>query len=146
MDNSENVARVEQAGGIVFRRDGDDVTVLLVRSKKDPSIWVFPKGHIEPGETADAAALRETREEAGVDGEVLGRVGAPLEFMSGIEPVRVRYFLIRATGTVPPAERREKRWFSIDDARRALSFESARELMADAADVIRASRAPTAKS
>jgi len=66
----------------VFRADGPgdgDITVLLVSSKKEPGNWIFPKGHVERGESAAEAALRETEEEAGVDGALVGPVGA-LEF------------------------------------------------------------------
>jgi 8-oxo-dGTP pyrophosphatase MutT (NUDIX family) len=130
--------RVEQAGGVTFRRNHNGTEVLLVRSTKDPAVWVFPKGHIEPGETAEDAALRETQEETGIDGELLGPVGEPLEFMSGHEPVRVRYFLIRATGTVAVHEGRDKRWLPVAEARDLLVFESARALLAAAATAITA--------
>lgn len=52
---------VEGAGGIVFRPDG---AVLLLRHRN--GTWVFPKGHLDPGEDALTAALREVEEEAGV--------------------------------------------------------------------------------
>jgi 8-oxo-dGTP pyrophosphatase MutT (NUDIX family) len=124
------VDRVEQAGGIAVRMDGNERLVLLVRAKKDPSVWIFPKGHIEPGETAAEAALRETREEAGVDGELVGPIGAPLEFQSGFEPVRVQYFLIVATSEVDSMEGRAKAWCSFDEAIARLTFEGARQLLA----------------
>jgi diadenosine hexaphosphate hydrolase (ATP-forming) len=120
---------IEQAGGIVVRRQAAGVGVLLVRAKKDPTVWIFPKGHIEPGETAEEAALRETLEEAGVEGELLGPVGGPLEFQSGSERVSVRYFLIRAIAERAPTDGRDTQWLAIDEARRALSFESARRLL-----------------
>ena len=121
--------RIDQAGGIVVRRENGRTLVLLVRSKKDPSIWVYPKGHIEPGETAVETAVRETYEESGVGGESLGPIGAPLEFQSGREPVRVQYFLIRPTSEVDSPEGREKGWFTLDEARRRLAFENARALL-----------------
>lgn len=49
------------AGGVVRNAQGD---VLLLKHKSGS--WVFPKGHIEPGETLLETALREVEEEAGV--------------------------------------------------------------------------------
>ena len=125
-------ARVPQAGAIVFKREDDRLLVLLVRSKKDPSIWVFPKGHIDPGEQAAETALRETWEEAGVRGVLAGLVGAPLEFDSGFEPVTVQYFLMRADRESASPEGRDKQWLSIDEALTTLAFESAREKLREA--------------
>jgi len=126
-------ARVPQGGAIVFRRESDRLRVLLVRSKKDPSIWVFPKGHIDPGETAAETALRETWEEAGVRGELGAPVGAPLEFDSGKEPVSVQYFVVRAGEERPSPEGRDKQWLPIDEALTTLAFESSRDKLREAA-------------
>lgn len=54
------------AGGVVLNREGQ----VLVLGHADGA-WVFPKGHIEEGETGQAAALREVEEEAGVVAELL---------------------------------------------------------------------------
>jgi 8-oxo-dGTP pyrophosphatase MutT (NUDIX family) len=124
--------RVSQAGAIALREEGDRTTVLLVRSKKDPAVWVFPKGHIDDGESAEAAATRETWEEAGVSGELGARVGAPLEFDSGGEPVSVQYFVLRARDEQPSPERRDKLWLAIDEALATLAFESARDKLREA--------------
>jgi diadenosine hexaphosphate hydrolase (ATP-forming) len=131
--------RVAQAGGIAVRRDRNRLSVLLVRAKKNPDVWIFPKGHIEPGETPAEAALRETREEAGVDGEVVGPVGPPLEFDSGREAVSVQYFLIRARSETDETDGRVKQWFSAPEALAQLSFESARRLLLEAIAVESAS-------
>jgi ADP-ribose pyrophosphatase YjhB (NUDIX family) len=124
--------RVPQAGGLVFRHGDDRLAVLLVRAKKDPNVWIFPKGHIEPGESAADAAVREVEEESGVIAELVGPVGLPQEFQSGSEPVSVQYFLMRARSESASSEGREKQWFSVDEALRALSFENARQLVRDA--------------
>src|SRR5207237_3250383 len=52
---------VRQAGAIVFRGGGDRASVLLVRSEKEPTNWVLPKGHIEDGETAEGPAAGQAR-------------------------------------------------------------------------------------
>lgn len=61
------------AVGIVCLR-GDEV--LLVRRAHPPrqGEWSLPGGRIEPGETANAAALRELHEETGVDAELIGLI------------------------------------------------------------------------
>ena len=126
-------ARVPQAGAIVFRTEGDRTAVLLVRSKKDPTVWVFPKGHIDDNESERETAIRETWEEGGVSGILGPAVGAPLEFDSGNEPISVQYFLMRATSELPSPEGRDKRWLSVNEALATLAFESAREKLREAA-------------
>jgi 8-oxo-dGTP pyrophosphatase MutT (NUDIX family) len=133
-------ARVPQAGAIAFRKEGDRLTVLLVRSKKDPTIFVFPKGHIDDGETPEQTAVRETWEEAGVTGKLGPRVGAPLEFDSGKELVSVQYFVLRATGDQPSPEGRDKRWLAIDEAIETLVYESSRDKLREAVALLRTDR------
>ena len=127
-DNAKPVVR--QAGAIAVRGEGPDAEVVLVRAKKNPSDWIFPKGHIEPGETAAQAALRELGEEAGVSGEVMAPVGVST-FQSEDERVEVVYFLVRAVDSSQQAER-EVRWYPFPKARAALTYEDARHLLVTA--------------
>jgi 8-oxo-dGTP pyrophosphatase MutT (NUDIX family) len=124
--------RVQQAGAIAVRAGAAGPEVLIVRAKKTPADWIFPKGHIEPGETPDDAAIRELREESGVVGTIIGPVGVSA-FRSGSEQVEVTYFLVRFTGTAAPSESRPAEWHSFDSARRLLTFADARRLL-DAAE------------
>ena len=117
--------------------EGDRFAVLLVRSKKDPTVWVFPKGHIDGDESPEETAARETWEEAGVTGQLGARVGNPLEFESGRELVSVQYFVMRATSDEPSPEGREKRWLSVEDALDALIYESSREKLREAVALLR---------
>ncbi len=57
--------KVQSAGGVVFYKN----RILLL--KKRNGFWVLPKGHIEAGETKREAALREVKEEASVEAEIL---------------------------------------------------------------------------
>lgn len=63
------------AGGIVYREENGGLDVLVTQSSAHDG-WIFPKGHLEHGETASAAALREVKEETGVDARIVERVGA----------------------------------------------------------------------
>jgi 8-oxo-dGTP pyrophosphatase MutT (NUDIX family) len=119
---------VPQGGAIVFRTDEGSVRILLVRAKQDPSQWIFPKGHLEPGESHGAAALREAHEEAGITGIVVALVG-PSTFQSGDEKVTVEYYLVQTVGETASAEGRDKRWVTPAEALDELAFEDARELL-----------------
>src|SRR2546427_4034147 len=58
------VKRAQSAGGVVFRRDGGAPRILLL--KHSSGKWMLPKGTIEEGETPEAVAPREGREETGI--------------------------------------------------------------------------------
>ena len=62
MKDSTTVDRVLCAGGIVL---GDGGTIALVRNRKD-TLWFFPKGHVDAGESLEEAARREIQEETGL--------------------------------------------------------------------------------
>ncbi|HEX8066552.1 MAG TPA: NUDIX domain-containing protein [Thermoleophilaceae bacterium] len=62
------------AGGVCVRRFRGREFVAAVRVK-DGTVLALPKGHIDAGESSAEAAARELREEAGVRGELLGKLG-----------------------------------------------------------------------
>jgi 8-oxo-dGTP pyrophosphatase MutT (NUDIX family) len=125
---------VEQAGAIVYRRGDNGFRVLIVRARKNPSDWIFPKGHIEANETAAQAAVREAEEEAGVTGRVVSPVSPALTFESGGRHVRVQYFLVEFTGTRPSKESREVAWLPPSNAREQLSHAATQALLTTALD------------
>jgi 8-oxo-dGTP pyrophosphatase MutT (NUDIX family) len=119
---------VRQAGAIVFRNDDRIVRALLVRARRDPTLWIFPKGHIEPGELPQIAALRESFEEAGATGMVIGPAGPRLSFQSGNDMVAVEYYLVNLTAEMASPERRDKVWLIPEEVEERLVFQNAREL------------------
>jgi len=120
---------IHQSGAIVVRLDGKEPRVLLVTAKRNRNNWIFPKGHIEKGETAAAAALREAKEEAGVLGKLLGPAGT-LEYGFLGAKARVEYFLAEFTReTGPPEDGRARSWCSLDEALNRLSYKNTRRLL-----------------
>jgi 8-oxo-dGTP pyrophosphatase MutT (NUDIX family) len=62
------------AGGIVFQKEGQRTLWLVVKPTGSQK-WRFPKGGIEKGENSLQTAVREVKEEAGIEVEVLGKIG-----------------------------------------------------------------------
>lgn len=58
------------AGGIVFKNEKDDILILVAQHSQHHG-WVFPKGLIDQGETKEQAAIREVREETGINAKIL---------------------------------------------------------------------------
>nr|HID14843.1 NUDIX domain-containing protein [Anaerolineae bacterium] len=128
---SRQTVRYTAAGGVVVHDD----RVLVLRRPSRGEVRL-PKGHVEPGEDVQAAALRETREESGyTDLVVKAELGTQVvEFdHEGRHIVRTeRYFLMTLVGqALDPALRGEPQfepvWLTWDEALAALTFEAERE-------------------
>jgi len=104
---------------------------LLVEARRSRGKWVLPKGHIEPGETPEAAAGREVQEEAGVRAEVLARAGESEYAVDG-QTVRVIFFLMRYQGEAGRQEDRAVAWRRYGDALRLLRFDDTRRVLTQA--------------
>jgi ADP-ribose pyrophosphatase YjhB (NUDIX family) len=122
------------AGGIVI--DGDQV--LLVRKKRVPEVRL-PKGHVEPGEGRQAAALRETAEETGyAELRPLADLGLlTVTFMrQSTKVVRIESFFLmalagpgRAPRSAEDEEKFEPFWAPLDQAEGMLTFPSEQEFL-----------------
>ncbi len=84
---------VEAAGGIVVDESGR--VAIVHRPRYDD--WSLPKGHLETGETAEDAALREVFEETGLSCRIIGSAGETQYRDRKGRPKRVRYFSMSIT-------------------------------------------------
>ena len=116
-------------------RQRDSQVFYLVVSSSDGINWVLPKGHIDPGETPEIAALRELAEEAGVVGEIVAPL-AVRQFRKGVKELWVQYFLVRETGATESTENRTIRWEAEAEAPRLLTFAEARAALLEAAALV----------
>ena len=120
---------VQQAGAVVYRGDGNGLRVLLVRARRNPEDWIFPKGHVERNESAAGAAVREAEEEAGVTGRVISSMDPPVRFVQGDRRVDVTYFLVEFEREVKAAEKRDQAWLTPREALKRLTHDSARAVL-----------------
>jgi 8-oxo-dGTP pyrophosphatase MutT (NUDIX family) len=139
-------ARERSAGGVVVR--GDEVVVIVPtrRASDGSKVVALPKGHIDPGETALQAAVREVREETGIVAEPVAELG------------ETRYWYRRGGQTIPKSvsfylfeyiegdtadhddEVERAWWIGLEDAQRELSHVAERKIVAAAAQHLEAER------
>ena len=139
-------ARAVSAGGVVLAETRPDAPVALVahRSARGSLQWTLPKGAREEGETVAETALREVREETGLEAELLGPLDT-IDYWFVWAPERTRYhkfvhyFLMRfASGDFSQRdhEMEDAAWFEPDEARRRMAFANERRLLDLIPDVL----------
>ncbi len=119
---------ITHAGGIVHKGKGLKREFLLVQTKKPPRAWVFPKGHIEPGESAKETAIREVKEETGIWASIESKIGTSSFELNG-KIVNVQFFLMKSMEEGKAIEKRAHKWFELDDAVSALEHEDNKSLL-----------------
>jgi 8-oxo-dGTP pyrophosphatase MutT (NUDIX family) len=140
------VIREFSAGGLVVRRFHGRPFIAAVRVKKG-TVLALPKGHIEKGESGAEAAQREVREEAGIDGELVEKLGdVEYWYARGGERVFkvVSFFLLDyRSGSVRDYQREEvdgAEWVPLEDAPRLLAYKGEREMAETALSRVASSR------
>ena len=135
------------AGGVVFRVDAGQALFLLIRDSYQN--WGFPKGHVEPGEQASAAALREVGEETGLkDLVVRGSIDVIdwfFRFRGQLIHKFCEFFLIETAESETSPQETEGitacRWMDYDEACALISYSNAREVLRRARDMVASSSA-----
>ena len=125
------------AGGLVIDRTGGKPMAALIgrTDRRGRLLWSLPKGHIETGETAQQAAIREVAEETGI----LGRIVAPLgtiTFWFVIEDRRVHktvhhHLLLAESGALSAedAEVSAVAWVPLPELAQRLAYADERRLV-----------------
>ncbi len=141
-------------GGVVYRELNGTTEVALIRVGRR---WCLPKGQVERGEEHQETALREVKEETGLDGEVVTEIGDISYWFTGVvqrgspprgrsrgrdknaESVkifkRVYFYLIHYLGgdvSQHDQEVEEVCWWSISEAVKRLSYPTERQTMTKA--------------
>jgi 8-oxo-dGTP pyrophosphatase MutT (NUDIX family) len=145
------VEREFSAGGVLVRTVGSRPMLAAIRPQGKPEgVWALPKGNIDAGESAAETAVREVREETGVEGrlvEKLGDVRYVYTRRGGMRIFKVvSFFLLRAgRGKIDDIDESmrievaEARWLPLEEAPRLLSYGGEREMAAKAWEKISAS-------
>ncbi len=136
-DDGIRTVKEFSAGGVIYRKTGEDFEVALIHVRNR---WGLPKGHVEEGERVEEAALREVREETGLEGKLLRKLGdigySYRDKNQDRELVRiykrVHFYLLRyVRGDVRDHDHEadDARWFPIEQAIKQLKFATERKMV-----------------
>jgi 8-oxo-dGTP pyrophosphatase MutT (NUDIX family) len=122
------------AGGLVLD-DSRRGALIGRQDRRGRMVWSLPKGHIEAGETPEAAAIREIQEETGISGSIVAPLGV-IDFWFMAENRRVHktvhHFLLQAVGgelSSDDAEVDSVEWVPLEDMSTRLAYADERRLM-----------------
>jgi 8-oxo-dGTP pyrophosphatase MutT (NUDIX family) len=140
--------RETSAGGVVFRVDAGMPLFLLIRDSY--ANWGFPKGHLETGERAEDAAIREVREETGLaELSLRGTIDTIdwyFRFRGRLIHKVCHFFLMETTQADTAPQRAEGitacRWVGYGEAAESISYSNARQVLRNAYEMITGSRSP----
>lgn len=139
---------VEQvsAGGVVFRKTDSDYEIAII-SVNPSRRWQLPKGIVDAGESAAIAALREVREETGIEADLIEPIETIEYWYFGNrndERVRfhkfVHFFLMKyVAGDVANHDHEvaEARWVKTDEAIKMLDFKDEKQIAEKAINLIK---------
>ncbi len=138
-ERRSGLVRVEEtsAGGLVLDRSSTPARAALIarHDRRGRLVWSLPKGHLEEGETAEQAAIREVEEETGIRSEVLAPLGA-IDFWFVADSRRVHktvhHFLLAAVGgelSDEDVEVVDVQWFALDEVADVLAYADERRLL-----------------
>lgn len=133
------------SGGVIYRNVDKGIEVALI-AVKGGKIWCLPKGLVEEGENIARTAHREVKEETGLDGKIIEKIGHIQYFYAHKEKEEtIRYFKIvyfflmeYTDGDVKDHDEEvdDCRWFPIDEAIKRIEYEDERKIVRRAKEMI----------
>ena len=128
--------REKSCGALVFRKKQEKYELLLIKHRSGGH-WSFPKGHVESGENEVQTALREIKEETGLDVSLLDGFRQSVEYFPKPHVKKqVVYFLAHPEGSDKVVRQEEEiseyRWCLLDDADGLVTFKNDKNLIKEA--------------
>lgn len=127
-------------GAVIDLRDGIPYVAMI--ATRGRSRWGLPKGAVSAGETSQQAALREVKEETGLDAEIIGLLDTIEYFFRAGDTLIKKsvdfYLMHHLGGTLTPqlSEVDDVEWFPLSKGMELASFDSERKVLSSALEQI----------
>lgn len=118
---------LKKAGCIILSEKDPKKIVLVYRKEQDD--YSFPKGHVEKNESYKKCAIRESKEETGLDVEILEEFGTMIYKNNIQEDVYNKYFIARSLddAKLKPEQNMKVLFIDINDVKDKLTYENLKE-------------------
>jgi 8-oxo-dGTP pyrophosphatase MutT (NUDIX family) len=136
---TKNTLHQVSSGGVVFRSAPPRFEIALIRKtlRDGKQIWCLPKGWVEPGETLEETAVREVREETGLDGRILNKIGeTSYQFFSREDRAMIDktvhfYLMSYAGGTTENHDHEVEAadWFPLEEAVDFMAYPTEKDIV-----------------
>ncbi len=139
-------AKEVSAGGVVFKKEDDRFQFVLISPKEGR--WCLPKGLIGEKEKEEETALREVKEETGLNCRIKSKIDT-IEYWYFDKGRNLRlhkfvhfYLMEYLEGSLDDHDREvlEARWFNAEEAIEIASFESEKEVLLRALEILKSSK------
>ncbi len=136
------------SGGVIFRDANDSDMEIALVSVKEGKVWSLPKGLVEKGEEASETAVREVREETGLSGKIIKKLG-DITYWYFIKEDNAKcrktvhfYLLQYVSGSTADHnwEVDKAEWFPINEALKKLSYKGDKEIVRKAKESLLSSK------
>lgn len=143
---TKNPIQQVSSGGVIFRPGSAGIEIALIQKtlKGGKQVWCLPKGWVEPGEKLEETAIREVREETGLDGEILRKIGeTSYHFFSKEDRARidktVHFYLMSYLGGNTDdhdGEVEAAAWFPLEEAVAFMVYPTEKQIVRKVRDLL----------
>lgn len=143
---TKNIKQQVSSGGVVFRRGEGKIEVGLISriTKNGTRVYCLPKGWIEKDESPEEAAIREVREETGLEGRILMKIGDINYFFYSDKKEKIFkavhfYLLEYISGNTSDHDKEveDAGWFPLDEAIPLVAYKNEKEILLKVESIIK---------
>ncbi len=141
------VTREFSSGGAVYKKEKGEILWLVTKSAVSDlypkAVWRLPKGWIDEGETTEETAIREIKEEGGVEAKIIKKIETVRYFFTTSDKNKilkfVTFYLAEWVGDLPEGfgeETSEIVWLPYEEALKKLSYSGERQVLKKAKELL----------